>query len=439
MSSIHEMQKLLLSYLKEKVNEITYKCWFSDLRLKSFESDNIIIIAPDDFKKDVLIKNYMPVLTDAFEELFSLPVSITIVCDNEMSVEPQQASHPTSEKEYTFDTFVVGSSNKYAHAAALAVAQFPAQKYNPLFIYGKSGLGKTHLLKAIAAKINKDKPEMKTISVSCETFTNDYVDAMLKKETNKVNIDPFVSFREKYRNTDVLLIDDIQFIIGKEGTQEAFFNTFEALYNANKQIVITSDRPPKEIKTLDERLRSRFEQGIMTDIQSPELETRVAIIQEKAEQIALEIPTNIAYFIAEQLKTNIRQLEGVVKKLQALIMLNEKMSLTTAQLAIKDMKNDNRPEPVTVEKIIDEVARTYNVSAEDIIGLKRDAHISHARHVAVHIVRELTQMSDEKIGAAFSGRTHTTILHSLKQAKIILENEKDADIVSDIITNFENN
>ena len=254
-----------------------------------------------------------------------------------------------------------------------------------------------------------------------------------------LNTKEFLQFHEKYRQCDVLLLDDIQFIAGKEGTQIEFFNTFEALFNSNKQMVITSDRPPKEIKTLTDRLRSRFEQGLLTDIQPPDFETRVLILKRKADELSLSIDENIIFFIAEQMKSNIRQLEGVIKKLSAISNLNERISISSAQIAIKDIKSDDLPEPITVKKIIDEVGKTFNVSAEDIMGKKRDANISKARHIAIYAVREIIGMSSNRIGEEF-GRKHSTVLHSLEFVTKIMEtDERDRNIICDLIENLKNN
>ena len=332
--------------------------------------------------------------------------------------------------EFTFDTYIVGSSNKFAHAAALAVAANPAGAYNPLFIYGNSGLGKTHLLYAICNDIKINHPEMRTLYIKGDDFTNELIDAIRKNTTR--------DFHEKYRKTDILLVDDIQFIAGKDSTQEEFFHTFNALYESNKQIVLTSDRPPKEIKTLEDRLRTRFEWGLIADINPPDFETRIAIIKRKAELLDIKIPNDVCEYIATKLKSNIRQLEGAVKKLKAYNLLaGETLTIATTQSAIADILNNDQPAPVTVEKIIEEVANTFCVSPDDIRSSKRSSNISTARQIAMYVVREITQMSMSAIGDEFNGRDHSTVVYAIQQVeKNIQTNVKTKSIVEDLIKNI---
>ncbi|MBQ2792550.1 MAG: chromosomal replication initiator protein DnaA, partial [Oscillospiraceae bacterium] len=334
--------------------------------------------------------------------------------------------------EYTFGTFIVGPSNKFAHAASLAVATNPAGTYNPLFIYGGSGLGKTHLLCAIAAEIKKNDPVADIIYIKGEDFTNELIEA-IKNETT-------IAFHNKYRQADVLLVDDIQFIGGKESTQEEFFHTFNTLYEANKQIVLTSDRPPKEIKLLEDRLRTRFEWGLLADIQPPDFETRIAIIQRKAELLNIHVPDEVCEYIANKLKTNIRQLEGVVKKLKAYKLLaGTPPSVLIAQNAIREVLNDQQPVPVTVERIIAEVGRTCGVSSQDIRSNKRSATISSARQVSIYIVREITGMSMAAIGDEFGGRDHSTVVYAIQQVEKNMQSDyKFREMVEDIMKNIQN-
>lgn len=430
MDSLSEVQNMVLDYCKAQVSETTFNCWFKDIKLISVDGNNIVLNVSNIFKKKIINENYLPTIKDAFTQLFSFDVNIQINCEENSTPISAPSESGEGGYEYTFDTFIVGNQNRYAHAASLAVAENPAKIYNPLFIYGKSGLGKTHLLNAIAARIKQKFPEKVIVPVSCETFVNEFIYAVSHGTIN--------SFREKYRESDILLLDDIQFIAGKVESEEEFFNTFETLKKDNKQIVITSDRPPKDIKALSDRLRGRFEQGLLTDIQPPEFETRVAILKRKAEQLGIQIPDNVNYFIADQVKSNIRQLEGVVKKLQAVSNMQEKITVASAQMAIKDIRNDDKPEPVTVRRIVEEVARTYNVQPEDIIGNKRSAEIAKARHVAVYVAREITQMSTNKLGEEFN-RKHTTIIYSCeKTEELIAKNSKEKDIISDLISNLQN-
>lgn len=339
------------------------------------------------------------------------------------------SSSDESYYEYTFDTFIVGSSNRFAHAASVAVAENPGGAYNPLFIYGPSGMGKTHLLFAIQNSVLKKYPDKKVKYIKGDQFTNELIEAIGKGRQNE--------FHQKYRYIDVLMVDDVQFIGGKDQTQEEFFHTFNTLHQEHKQIVLTSDRPPREIQTLENRLRSRFEMGLLADIQPPEYETRIAIIKRKAKQCNMEISDEIAEFIAERLKSNIRQLEGVVKRINATYQLEKELpSLTMAQNAIRDVMNDVQPTPITIERIIEEVARTFEVTAKDIKSPKRAAQISQARQVAMYVVREVTNLSYEEIGKEF-GRDHSTAIYAVQQVERNMKKRPDfRNMVNDLIKNI---
>ena len=311
---------------------------------------------------------------------------------------------PPYNFEYTFDNFIVGSSNKFAHAACTAVAANPAMNYNPLFIYGPSGLGKTHLLYAITNEIKKKKPAAKIIYIKGEDFTTQFIEALAAQMTNE--------FRNKYRSCDVLLIDDIQFIAGKTSTQEEFFHTFNALYEEHKQIILTSDRPPRDMKTLEDRLKTRFEWGLLADIQPPDLELRVAIIKKKAEQVGIIIPEEVLTYLAENLRSNIRQIEGAMKKLGALAFLSgQKITMEVARGCIADLLGGEEPVSVTVDKIFATVYKKYGISKEDLTGKSRSREIAQARHVTIYLIRKITEMSLPNIGKIFN-RDHTTALAS---------------------------
>ena len=336
----------------------------------------------------------------------------------------------SGDYDYTFDTFIVGSSNKFAHAAALAVATHDTRNYNPLFIYGDSGLGKTHLLFAIMNEVKNRKPDALVVYVKGEQFTNELIAAIGHQATPE--------FREKYRKADYLLVDDIQFIAGRDSTQEEFFHTFNTLYESGKQIVLTSDRPPKEIKTLEDRLRTRFEMGLMADIQPADFETRIAIIQRKAELLHIDMPLEVEEYIANNLKSNIRQLEGAVKKIKAnsLIYENKPITILMAQNSIRDILNDSQPVPVTIGKIITEVARTFNVSEQDIKSNKRAANISRARQVAMYVIKDITQMSMAAIGDEFGGRDHSTVVYAISQTeKAMKTDSRLRETIEDITKN----
>jgi len=334
--------------------------------------------------------------------------------------------------KYTFATFVVGNNNSLAHAACLAVSDAPAKVYNPLFIYGGVGLGKTHLMHAVGHQAITLRPDLNVTYISTETFTNEMIEAIQSGKTK--------NFRNRYRTVDILLIDDIQFLISKEGIQEEFFHTFNKLHAEGKQIVITSDKPPKELKTLEERIRTRFEWGLITDITIPDFETRIAIIRRKAELLDLHIPDDVAEFIANRLKTNIRQLEGAVKKLKALKhFAGSAPSISMAQSVIKDILNNDQPVPITVEKIIAEVADVYGVTPEEIRSSKRSSQISTARKVATYVVREITQMPLQSIGTEFGGRDHSTIVYAINNIEAGMKRDANLkQLVEDIIKNIKN-
>ena len=329
---------------------------------------------------------------------------------------------PPFNFEYTFDNFIVGSSNKFAHAACVAVAKMPAKNYNPLFIYGPSGIGKTHLLYAITNYLREQNPNVKVIYIKGEDFTNQMIECLSRQAMPE--------FREKYRDCDVLLIDDIQFIGGKVSTQEEFFHTFNALYEGRKQIILTSDRQPREIKTLEDRLKTRFEWGLIADIQSPDLELRVAIIKKKAEQVGVELPEDVLTFLAENLRSNIRQIEGAIKKLGARVFLSgEKIDMDLARGCIAELLGGAEPTSVTVEKIFSSVYQKYGIKKEDLISAKRNKEIAYARHITVYIIREVTEMSLPNIAKIFN-RDHSTIISSIEtiERKLITDAALDFEI-----------
>ena len=439
MDNFNEGWKIICDYLKDekKIVEVAYKTWISRIVPIGIDFDKgiITLMVPNDFHRQTLIRGYLPKLEEAydavlgtnFETLFIIPEA------NEKQKEKMLGEETSVDTgyEFTFDTFIVGSSNKFAHAASLAVAQNPSSAYNPLFIYGNSGLGKTHLLYAIGNEITRTNKNSKVIYIKGEDFANEIIQSIMNKTT--------AEFRQKYRQTDVLLVDDIQFIGGKDSTQEEFFHTFDALYEAKKQIVLSSDRPPKDIKVLTERLRSRFEMGLLADIQPPDYETRIAIIKRKAEITGLKISNDMCEYIANKLKTNIRQLEGVVKKLMARYNLTkEPMTLSTVNETISEILNDDTPPELTVEKIVDEVARTFGVDSDDIRSKKsRRANINKPRQLAIYIVRELTTLSMENIGKEFGGRHYTTIVYTVQQVEEDIKNDPSLrDTVEDIIKNI---
>ncbi|TYP57402.1 chromosomal replication initiator protein DnaA [Thermosediminibacter litoriperuensis] len=428
-------QQVLKTLGSELNNDVSFNTFLKPTKLVSIEDDIAIVEVPNEFLKGILEKRYANLLKDILGSILNRSVSIffqidTLACTEQAStadtaekdIRPiAEESQSTLNSKYTFDTFVVGNSNRFAHAASLAVAQAPAKAYNPFFIYGGVGLGKTHLMHAIGHYILQHNPSCKVVYVSSEKFTNELI--------NSIRDDKNVEFRNKYRNIDVLLIDDIQFIAGKERTQEEFFHTFNALYEANKQIIISSDRPPKEIPTLEERLRSRFEWGLITDIQPPDFETRIAILRKKAMMENLTVPDDVINFIATKIETNIRELEGALIRIVAFSSLtNKPIDLNLAEHVLKDILPNNKPKTVTVMDILQVVGGHFSVKIEDFKSKKRTKELAFARQVAMYLCRELTDYSLPKIGEEFGGRDHTTVIHACE--KISRDIQRDAQLSS---------
>lgn len=434
LDSFEQAWEIVCGYCKSQITDVAYKTWFSRLKPVSldFDQGTAVIEAPNDFHKQTLLRCYSDLLQRALKNVFGENIGFQITVTEEKEILPGENAPQDDGYELTFETFVVGPSNRFAHAACQAVASKPAILYNPLFIYGNSGLGKTHLLSAVSKEFKNNFPNRSVVYVKSEDFTNEVIDAIAKGTTQ--------ALRAKYRSADLLLVDDIQFIGGKVSTQEEFFHTFNTLYEAKKQIVLTSDRPPRDIATLEDRMKNRFEWGLTADVQTPEFETRVAIIRRKAESFDFDIPENVCEYIANKLKNNIRQLEGAVKKLRAFHLLEGRpVNIVTAQTAISDIINNSQPTPVTVDKIIEEVARTYQVTPEDIRSQKRNAAVSKARQVAMYVVREITSMPMVEIGQTFGGRDHSTVVYALHQMEDRLEKEAHTkDTVEDIIKNIQN-
>lgn len=431
MNSFVELWDMVKEECQSLVSESIYNVWFKDMELVSFDEEKVVL-AITGFKKKVIESRFMDKLSQAFYNIIGFDINIEIIESinyteeekrvNEEKVEVVSGNSPAKD---TFESFVVGSSNKFAYAAAIAVAANPGDAYNPLFIHGNSGLGKTHLLNAICNEIKKNNPAANIVYTSGEAFTNELIHYLaLARNSGATNT--MSEFHNKYRNADVLLVDDIQFIAGKEATQEEFFHTFNALSGAGNQIVLTSDLPPKEIATLDDRLRTRFDMGLSADIQPPDIETRMAIIKRKAENLHLVLTNDVVQYIAQRLKDNIRQLEGAVNKMNAYVtMQGMPTSISTAQSAIADILVNNQPQPITIDRIVQEVARTYGVSASDIRSKRQDAKTVEMRQMSIYIVRELTGMSTNAIGKEFGGKNHTTILYSLEQFESKLKSRSD--------------
>jgi chromosomal replication initiator protein len=439
----------VLLYLKEEheVSDVSFDTWLMPLKVYDVTEDRVVkLIVPDHIFLSYIKKKYNFLLKVAIEEITGIkceielmvadqiqeesPSSNQLIMTNNNVVSQTAIQNANLNPKYTFDTFVVGANNNLAHAASLAVAESPGEIYNPLFIYGGVGLGKTHLMHSIANFILKNNPKAKILYVTSEKFTNELIDAI----RNKNNIST-TEFREKYRNNDVLLIDDIQFIIGKESTQEEFFHTFNSLYEAKKQIIVSSDRPPKEIETLEERLRSRFEWGLTVDIQSPDYETRMAILRKKEEMEGYNIDNEVIKYIATNIKSNIRELEGALTKIVALSKLekNKEINIALAEEALKDIVAPGESRTVTVESIIQIVADHYNLTNLDIISSRRNKEIAYPRQIAMYLCRTMTDTSLQEIGRLMGGRDHSTILHGIDKITADLQSDANLQSTVDII------
>ena len=410
-----------MELLKNELTEISFNTWIKTIEPISMNSNTITFNVPAEFNKGILENRYLTLIKNAIMQITFKEYNINFTIPGQdgsrkyPSFTDANGSDPAYTSilnpKYTFDTFVVGSSNRFAHAAALAVAESPAKAYNPLFIYGGVGLGKTHLMHAIGHYILSQNPSLKVMYVSSEKFTNELINA-IKDDKNE-------DFRYRYRNIDILLIDDIQFIGGKERTQEEFFHTFNALYEANKQIIISSDKPPKEITTLEERLRSRFEWGLLADIQPPDLETRIAILRKRAQLDKLDIPNDVMAFIADKISSNIRELEGALNRVIAYSSLSAGtggvITVEMATEALKDILAANRARIINSSTIQDAVSRFFEIKVDELKSQKRNRDLSYPRQIAMFLCRELTDMSYPKIGEEFGGRDHTTVLHACEK------------------------
>ena len=432
-----DIWKVVCEDLKKQITEISFNVWLKDLKPVEMRQGEFVLSIYSEYKKQIVESNYLHIIKKVFQNLMGIEMDVVILVSDENGQIIENKPLPANpfESEFTFDNFIVGATNRFAHAAAMAIADNPSIIYNPLVIYGRSGVGKTHLLFAIKNHIQKKNPEKRIEYIRCEDFTNQLISALHEGKLGSTG--DMNAFRNRFRNTDVLLMDDIQFIAGKESTQEEFFNTFNSLYQQQKQIVVTCDRPPKDIKSLDDRLRSRFEGGLVADIIPPDFETKVGILLKKAQQLNIKIPDNIIYYIAEHIQDNTRQLEGVIKKIQALVFIEQKVpTLSAVQGFIKEVVSDTRPEPIKVEQIISEVARTYNISENDILSSRRTAELVKARQVAMYIARETTELPYNSIGEAF-GKNHTTVLYTEKKVKELMKNDpNEKTIIEDIIKNL---
>ena len=450
LEEIKQVWKLVLESFSDRFTQSSIKLWFGDLVITDYKDGVVTMEIKSELKYGTLKDKYIDEIERRFSEQLGFDVKVNLVftgkhIDDKEAIKAIMDRIPKSERtpkkeelpkeehqlgstlppfnfEYTFDNFIVGNSNKFAHAASFAVANQPAKDYNPLFIYGPSGLGKTHLLYAITNRLRERDPDIKVIYIKSEDFTNQMIDCLSRQSMNE--------FRDKYRKCDVLLIDDVQFIAGKISTQEEFFHTFNALYEDHKQIILTSDRQPRDIKTLEDRLKTRFEWGLIADIQPPDLELRIAIIKAKAEQVNVQMPDDVLTFLAENLRSNIRQIEGAIKKLGALSFLSGKeITMDVARGCISELLGGAEPISVTVDKIFASIYQKYNVKKEDLISNKRTKEIAFARHVCIYLIRDVTEMSLPNIGKLFN-RDHSTIMNSIDtiERRLITDSILDYDI-----------
>jgi chromosomal replication initiator protein len=447
----------ILTSLKGRLNQQTLDTWFSPIQFESLDSTHHVIHlrAPNQVVKDWVVTNYGKVLAESLSELrlsgysvgwvvgkvpewapdvsLSQPSSQPLILDDTRPKTVSASSsgtavvavaepvlppaEPSLSSKYTYESFVVGSCNQFAHAASLAVAEAPGRTYNPLYLYGGVGLGKTHLMHACGHAIKTHNQHLKLCYISSERFMNDLI--------NAIRYDKTQSFREKYRSVDVLLIDDVQFMAGKERTQEEFFHTFNALYDQQKQIVISSDCPPREIPTLEERLHSRFEWGLIADIEPPDLETKIAILKRKGDLIGVSIPDDVAMLIAGRVKSNIRELEGSLVRLIAIASLRgEPISKTLAQDAIRNLSKEEESGVVTIQQIQKLVASTYKLTSEELVSKNNARNISHPRQIAMYLCKHLTKHSYPEIGRAFGGKHHTTVIHSVEKIESLVATDE---------------
>jgi chromosomal replication initiator protein len=428
--------------LQTDLSTPSFETWVRLVSPRSIADETLTLAVPNEFTRNLIATRYQGVLRDTLSQVTGQSIDCLLVVDSKLSAPivreetlSESVSATTSRAnssdyiqseymnrlnpKYLFTSFVVGSSNRFAHAACQAVAEMPARAYNPLFLYGGVGLGKTHLMHAIGHQVLQATPSTRVLYVSAETFTNEMI--------NSIRDDQMVPFRQRYREIDILLIDDIQFVGGKERTQEEFFHTFEALHGARKQIVISSDRPPRDIPTLEERLRSRFEWGLISDIQAPDFETRIAILGKKAQLEGLFVPSDVLQLIASRVDTNIRELEGALIRVMAYASIHQSpFSLDLAMEALKDVLPQARPRPITIRVIQEEVAKHFEMRTDEFKAKKRTRAVAFPRQVAMYLARELTDASLPKIGEEFGGRDHTTVIHAC--TKISQDRERDAQL-----------
>jgi chromosomal replication initiator protein len=434
MNSADDVWQAVLKLLEQHLTPIAISTWFSGCQVVELQDNRLVLYTKSVFSRDVIMTRYLDLVKNALKEIFAADFAVQVIGDEEMARRinrmPPQRTDSLGGEQFTFDKFVVGPTNRIAYAAALAVAKYPAEKYNPLFIYGDSGLGKTHLLYSIGNALRVSCPDFRIVYIKGDDFTNELISA-IQNGTNS-------EFREKFRMADLLLVDDIQFIAGKIQTQEEFFHTFNTLYESKRQIVLTADRAPKDMLRLEDRLKSRFEGGLMVDVQPPDYETRMAIVKNKAARMGIPLPEEACVYIAENIKANIRQIEGILNKIQAYLELEQEggLNMTLVENVTKDVIRSERT--YTPERIVEKTAEFYSVTPEDILGKGKTKNIAAARQMTTYLIRKLTTLTLEEIGGVMN-RDHTTILHSIRKIEESINTDAALnDSIRDITANIMN-
>lgn len=430
MNSAADVWEKIKSLMEADMTSVSIDTWFGDAQAVALEDTRFVLCVPTDFKRDVIRSRFLPVVQKALKELFSFEVDVDLLLPEERDAYQQRqrpAANHQEGAEYTFERFVVGSTNKFAFTAAQKVACEPGGAYNPLFIYGPSGLGKTHLLHAIAHRVRQLYPDYRIMYIKSEDFVNELI-------TNLRRGIDMQGFRDKYRNVDLFLMDDVQFIAGKDSSEEELFHTFNTLYEHKKQIVFTSDRPPQEMLRLEQRLRTRFEQGLPADIQPPDYETRMAILKNKSLERGIILPDPVLSYVAENITSNVRQIEGVVNKIMAFQeLMGEQVDVETTIRAIRDILRAKEDFLPSADTIIQEVARFYEMEGDTLRGQGQNKELATARNVAMYIIREMTQLSLAEIGHLFGGRHHTTVLNSINRVEKMMKDQPElSEIIRDI-------
>ena len=435
MNSVTDIWENVLRQLRGNLSETTIATWFDELSIVDIRGNTCFLHCPNDFKKGYIESLFLNNIKNALHDLFSMDFEIKILdgdglLDFQGGAAPQRQSDRFTSAEFTFETFVVGPSNKLAHAASMAVAEHPAQNYNPLLIYGDSGLGKTHLINAIANVIRKNDPKSKIVYVKGDDFINEFIELIRAGRGSE--------FRSKYRQADLLLVDDVQFVAGKDQVQNEFFHTFNTLYESGRQIVLTSDRPPSEMTLLDDRLRTRFEWGLLTDVKPPDFETRLAIVKNKAALLGMELPDSIAVYVAQNVTANVRQLEGTINKILAYKdLLGSDTDEEVVTRAMKDILKDSNEYIPTPESILSYVSRYYSVDESIVRGQQRNRNAVIARQISMYLIRSMTSISQKNIGTYFDNRDHATVAYSINQVeKKMKKDPAFAEVVKELKSNI---